>query len=69
VFLFDDIGVTAVKRYIDAHNIRRGLPAEPYPWISQIAAGLPAVHEPHPGDAVGEPGAGGAKTAGKPAAM
>jgi hypothetical protein len=34
VFLFDDIGVFAVKEYIDAHNLRRGLPAEPYSWIT-----------------------------------
>ena len=33
VFLFDEIGVAAVKQYIDAHNVRRDLPAEPYPWI------------------------------------
>src|SRR5207253_6365078 len=32
VFLFDDIGLRAVKEYIDAHNVRRGLPADPYPW-------------------------------------
>jgi hypothetical protein len=36
VFLFDDHGVRAVKRYIDAHNVRRGLPADPYPWITPI---------------------------------
>jgi len=34
VFLFDDVGVRAVKEYIDAHNIRHGLPAEPYEWIA-----------------------------------
>jgi REP element-mobilizing transposase RayT len=34
VFLFDAVGVVAVKRYIDLHNVRRGLPAEPFPCIS-----------------------------------
>jgi hypothetical protein len=34
VFLFDELAVAAVKQYIDAHNPRRGLPAEPYPWIT-----------------------------------
>lgn len=36
VFLFDELGVTAVKEYIDAHNVRRGLPADPYPWITPL---------------------------------
>jgi REP element-mobilizing transposase RayT len=36
VFLFDDIGVLAVKRYIDDHNLRNGLPAEPFPWIRPV---------------------------------
>ena len=33
VFLFDDTGVTAVREYIEAHNVRRRLSAAPYPWI------------------------------------
>ena len=36
VFLYDAEAVRAVKDYIDAHNIRRGLPAEPYSWIKPI---------------------------------
>jgi REP element-mobilizing transposase RayT len=36
VFLYDDAAFIAVKRYIDDHNIRKGLPAEPYDWISSI---------------------------------
>jgi hypothetical protein len=36
VFLYDAQAVLAVKEYIDAHNIRRGLPADPYPWISPL---------------------------------
>jgi len=57
VFLFDEIAVQAVKRYIDAHNTRRGLPAKPYPWITPyLAAGLPAVSNRQQ------------RTAGKPAA-
>jgi hypothetical protein len=46
VFLFDEIAVTAVKRYIDTHNTRRGLPAEPYSWITHcpyVPAGKPAA--------------------------
>ena len=34
VFLFDKLAVASVKKYIDAHNLRRGLKAEPYSWIS-----------------------------------
>lgn len=36
VFLFDEVAVSAVKRYIDAHNVRRGLPAEPYSWLRPV---------------------------------
>ena len=36
VFLFDDAGVRAVKDYIDAHNVRHGLPPEPYEWITPV---------------------------------
>jgi REP element-mobilizing transposase RayT len=36
VFLFNMQAVEAVKKYIDEHNLRRGLPAEPYPWISPL---------------------------------
>jgi REP element-mobilizing transposase RayT len=32
VFLFDELAVAVVKAYIDAHNVRRGLPAEPFGW-------------------------------------
>lgn len=73
VFLFDEEGIVAVKRYIDAHNVRRGLAAEPFPWIAHIAAGLPAVDEPHPDNVAGKPDPTTAgqpnPTAGKPAAM
>jgi hypothetical protein len=46
VFLFDEEGVVAVKQYIDAHNLRRGLPAEPFPWITPcpyVGVGLPPI--------------------------
>ena len=33
VFLFDETAFAAVKQYIEAHNLRRGLPASPYPWL------------------------------------
>ena len=36
VFLFDELGVTAVREYIEAHNVRRGLAAAPYPWIVPV---------------------------------
>jgi hypothetical protein len=36
VFLFDDTAFFAVKRYIEEHNIRRGLPASPYDWLAII---------------------------------
>jgi len=36
VFLFDETAFAAVKQYIEAHNIRRGLPASPFSWISAI---------------------------------
>ena len=36
VFLFDAIALEAVKNYIEEHNIRRGLPAAPFPWICPI---------------------------------
>jgi len=36
VFLFDIEGVVAVQEYIQAHNIRRGLPASPYEWLQPI---------------------------------
>jgi hypothetical protein len=36
VFLFDGIGVRAVKAYIDAHNTRAGLPPAPFDWLSPI---------------------------------
>ena len=36
VFLFDMATVQAVKRYIDEHNVRRGLPAEPFAWITPL---------------------------------
>jgi hypothetical protein len=35
VFLSSAEAVEAVKKYIDAHNLRRGLPAEPFPWITR----------------------------------
>lgn len=33
VFLFEEIGVREVQRYVEAHNLRRGLSAAPYAWI------------------------------------
>ena len=36
VFLFDALALETVKSYIAEHNIRRGLPASPFPWISPI---------------------------------
>jgi hypothetical protein len=36
VFLFDHVGVAVVKAYIEAHNLRRGLEASPYPWITPL---------------------------------
>ncbi len=36
VFLFDEVGVRAVKEYIDAHNVRRGSSPEPFPWITPL---------------------------------
>jgi len=33
-FLFDEDAVSAVKGYIESHNLRRGLPAAPWPWIA-----------------------------------
>ncbi len=33
VFLFDDVALAAVKRYIEEHNLRRGLAAAPFDWI------------------------------------
>lgn len=34
VFLFDDEAITMVTRYIEQHNMRRGLPASPYDWVA-----------------------------------
>ena len=36
VFLFDDTAFFAVKQYIEEHNLRRGLPASPYEWLTRI---------------------------------
>lgn len=36
VFLFDALALDAVKKYIEEHNLRRGLPAAPYPWICPV---------------------------------
>jgi len=36
VFLFDIDSLEAAKIYIEAHNLRRGLAATPYPWISTV---------------------------------
>jgi hypothetical protein len=33
VFLFDEGGLDAVQTYIEAHNTRRGLPPNPFPWV------------------------------------
>lgn len=33
VFLFDRDAVCAVTKYIESHNLRRGIPARPYEWI------------------------------------
>ena len=33
VFLFDDVALEQVKRYIEAHNLRRGDVAAPFDWI------------------------------------
>ena len=34
VYLFNEIAVGAVQHYIENHNLRRGLAAAPYPWIT-----------------------------------
>lgn len=34
VFLATEEAVETVKKYIDAHNVRRGLAAAPFPWLS-----------------------------------
>jgi REP element-mobilizing transposase RayT len=36
VFLYDDAAFVAVKRYIEEHNLRRGITASPFPWISRM---------------------------------
>jgi REP element-mobilizing transposase RayT len=36
VFLFDLVAVPLVIDYIEQHNVRRGLPAAPYDWITPI---------------------------------
>lgn len=36
VFLFAMLVLEAVKNYVDEHNVRRGMPAAPYPWICPI---------------------------------
>jgi REP element-mobilizing transposase RayT len=36
VFLFDTDALAAVRDYIENHNVRRGLPPSPFPWISPI---------------------------------
>jgi hypothetical protein len=33
-FIFDTDNLANVGRYIERHNLRRGLPAQPYPWIT-----------------------------------
>ena len=35
-FVFDPRIWTNTERYIDRHNERRGVPAKPYPWLSNI---------------------------------
>jgi hypothetical protein len=32
-FIFDQDHWENLRRYIERHNIRRGLPAKPWPWI------------------------------------
>jgi hypothetical protein len=36
VFLFDMEAVAVVKQYIEDHNVRRGLPAAPFPWLTPL---------------------------------
>ncbi len=36
VFLYDLESMVAVKSYIDDHNLRRGLPAEPFDWLTPL---------------------------------
>jgi hypothetical protein len=36
VFLFDDEALPIVRTYIVNHNRRRGLPDDPYPWVTPI---------------------------------
>jgi REP element-mobilizing transposase RayT len=36
VFLFGMEALETVKLYVEDHNVRRGLPASPFPWISPV---------------------------------
>ena len=36
VFLYDLEAMVAVKEYIDDHNVRRGMPAEPFDWLTPL---------------------------------
>lgn len=36
VFIFDDRVLPTVVNYIEQHNVRRGLPAAPFSWISPV---------------------------------
>ena len=36
VFLFDDEAIRSVARYIEQHNVRRGVDASPHAWVSPL---------------------------------
>jgi REP element-mobilizing transposase RayT len=36
VFLFDELTLAAVQRYIEDHNVRRGMAAAPFSWIRPL---------------------------------
>ena len=36
VFLYDEAAFAAVKRYIEEHNLRRGIAAAPFLWICSV---------------------------------
>jgi REP element-mobilizing transposase RayT len=38
VFLYDSEALHAVRQYIIEHNLRRGLPADPFPFVSRLGA-------------------------------
>ncbi len=36
VFLYDNLALQTVRSYIINHNIRRGMRADPYPWVTAL---------------------------------